>query len=205
MRNSRLLIGFLLASSFILHPSSFLRADGGTVRLSQRAGGYQITVFTEPTPFRAGPVDVSVLVQDAVTKQALPETQVTVWVGQSARGRAAVPYLATTEAATNKLLQAALFELPEPGWWELEVVVQGPRGPGRVRCTVEAAGPAPRWLAFWPWVSWPALVVLLFGVHQLLVRRTLPPEAGRTAPTGMRLCGDGVAGVSGGKPRIPKR
>jgi hypothetical protein len=170
MTNIRLIVWLLLASSFILHPSSFLRADGGTVRLSQRAGGYQITVFTEPTPLRAGPVDVSVLVQDAVTKQALPEAQVTVWVGQPARGRAAVPYPATTEAATNKLLRAALFELPEPGWWELEVVVEGLLGPGRVRCTVEAAEPAPRWLAFWPWVSWPAFVILLFGVHQLLVR-----------------------------------
>ena len=146
------------------------RGDGGTVRLSQRAGGYQITVFTEPTPFRAGPVDVSVLVQDAATKQALPEAQVMVWVRQPARGRAAVPYPATTEAATNKLLRAALFELPEAGWWELEVAVEGPLGPGRVRCTVEAAEPSPRWLAFWPWVSWPAFVILLFGVHQLLVR-----------------------------------
>jgi hypothetical protein len=147
------------------------RADGGTLRLSQRAGGYLITVFTDPTPLRAGPVDVSVLVQDAATKQALPQAQVTVWVGQSVRGRAAVPYPATTAAATNKLLHAALFELPEAGWWELEVVVQGPPGPARVRFTVEAAEPSPRWVAFWPWVSWPALVILLFGVHQLLARK----------------------------------
>jgi hypothetical protein len=131
------------------------------LRLSQRAGGYLIAVFTDPTPLRAGPVDVSVLVQDAATKQALPQAQVTVWVGQSARGRAAVPYPATTAAATNKLLHAALFELPEAGWWELEVVVQGPMGPARVRFAVEAAEPSPRWVAFWPWVSWPALVILL--------------------------------------------
>jgi hypothetical protein len=175
MTNIRRLLWLLLPSSLILHPSSLAWADGGTVRLSQRAGGYQITVFTEPTPFRAGPVDVSVLVQDAATRQALPEARVTVWVGQSARGRAAVPYPATTEAATNKLLHAALFELAEPGWWELEIVVQGPLGPGRVRCAVEAAEPAPRWLTFWPWVSWPALVILLFGVHQFLVRRRARP------------------------------
>jgi hypothetical protein len=160
----------VLVSSLIPHPSSLAWADGGTVRLSQRAGGYQITVFTAPTPFRAGPVDVSVLVQDAATGQAVPGAQVTVRVGQSGRGRAAAGYPATAEAATNKLLRAALFELPEAGWWELQVAVEGPLGPGRVRCTVEAAEPSPRWLAFWPWVSWPALVILLFGVHQLLVR-----------------------------------
>jgi hypothetical protein len=143
------------------------------VRLSQRAGAYQITIFTEPTPFRAGPVDVSVLVQDAATKKVLPKSQVTVWAGQSARGRAPVPYAATTEAATNKLLHAAQFEIAEPGWWEMEVVVQGPLGPGRIRFEVEAAEPWPRWLAFWPWVSWPVLVILLFVVHQFLVRRRL--------------------------------
>src|SRR5438477_6056515 len=99
----RSMICLLLVSSFILHPSSFLRADGGTVRLSQRAGGYHITVFTEPTPFRAGSVDVSVLVQDAVTRQALPQVQVTVWAAPPGRRSAAMSYPATTEAATNKL------------------------------------------------------------------------------------------------------
>ena len=41
--------------------------DGGTVRLSRCEGDYRISVFTAPTPFRAGPVDISVLVQDAAT------------------------------------------------------------------------------------------------------------------------------------------
>jgi hypothetical protein len=171
MTQRSLLCVFLLSPCHLVTLSPcHARADGGTVRLSQRAGGYQITVFTEPTPFRAGPVDVSVLVQDAATKKALPEAQVTVRAAPLGRGRAPVPYAATTEAATNKLLHAALFQLEEAGWWELEVIVQGPLGQGQVRCEVEAAEPWPRWLAFWPWVSWPALVVLLFGVHQLLVR-----------------------------------
>ena len=70
----------------ILHPSSLARADGGAVRLRQRAGGYQIAVFTSPTPFRAGPVDVSVLVQDAATGECVPEAQVTV-LPEGGRGR----------------------------------------------------------------------------------------------------------------------
>ena len=48
------------------------RGDGGTVRLSRCEGGLRITVFTAPTPFRAGPVDISVLVQDAVTGEPDP-------------------------------------------------------------------------------------------------------------------------------------
>src|SRR3954466_8251867 len=89
-----------LLSCLIFHPSSLARADGGAVRLRQRAGGYQIAVFTSPTPFRAGPVDVSVLVQDAATGECVPEAQVTVCLKAPAAGRA-LECPATTEAATN--------------------------------------------------------------------------------------------------------
>src|SRR5437879_11814676 len=103
---------FLLASSFILHPSSFLRADGGTMRISAKKGGFLITVFTAPAPFRAGPVDISVLVQDALTGDLVPETRVTVRMAKP--GQLALEYPATRAAATNKLLHAAQFELPDP-------------------------------------------------------------------------------------------
>ncbi|HEV3259998.1 MAG TPA: hypothetical protein VG013_24230, partial [Gemmataceae bacterium] len=46
---------------------SMAMADGGAIRLSEQKGDYQITVFTAPTPLRAGPVDVSVLIQNAAT------------------------------------------------------------------------------------------------------------------------------------------
>ena len=53
-------------------------ADGGSVLLSEKRGDYRITVFSSPSPFREGPVDISVLVQDAVTGQPLPQARVTV-------------------------------------------------------------------------------------------------------------------------------
>jgi hypothetical protein len=103
-------------------------ADGGALRLSGTAGGYRISVFTAPTPFRAGPVDVSVLVQDASTGN--PATQVPVTIRMTRSGGLALEYPATTAAATNKLFRAAQFEL-----------------------------------------AWPAPVIVLFSVHQILVRR----------------------------------
>ena len=74
----RSIIYLLLVSSFLLHPSSFLLADGGTVRLSERQGNYRITVFTSPTPLRAGPIDLSVFVQDVTTGEPLSGVQVTI-------------------------------------------------------------------------------------------------------------------------------
>jgi hypothetical protein len=166
------IIGLLLLSSFILQPSSVARADGGAVRLREQAGAYQVTVFTSPTPFRAGPVDVSVLVQDAAG-ECVPEARVTVRL--TARGSGEVlEYPATAEAATNKLFHAAVFQLPEPGWWDVAVAVNGPHGPALFRFGVQADEPLPRWLELWPWFAWPALVVALFGVHRVLVRRKVP-------------------------------
>jgi hypothetical protein len=176
--------GLLLVSSFILHPSSFARADGGAVRLREQVGAYQVTVFTSPTPFRAGPVDVSVLVQDAATGECVPEARVTLRL--TARGSGDIlEYPATAEAATNKLFHAAVFQLPEPGWWDVKVAVEGPHGPAFLRFGVQADEPLPRWLELWPWFTWPALAVALFGFHQVLVRRRIarPSRIGpQTAP-----------------------
>jgi hypothetical protein len=48
-------------------------------------------------------------------------------------------------------------------------------------------------------VAWPALAILLFGVHQLLVRRSMRSQTGRPGPTGMRLRADAEAEVSRSK------
>jgi hypothetical protein len=73
--------------------------------------------------------------------------------------------------ATNKLLHAAQFELPAKGRWDLEVRVEGPQGAAEVACEVEAADGLPRWHSLWLWITWPAVAIALFAIHQLLVRR----------------------------------
>src|SRR5439155_8753299 len=133
----------------ILHPSSFLRADGGTLRMSEKRGGFLITVFTAPAPFRAGPVDISVLVQDVLTGE--PVTQARVTVRMTKPGQLALDYPATREAATNKLLYAAQFDLPEPGRWQLEVQVEAVHRLAVIGGELEAAAPLPRWREHWLW------------------------------------------------------
>src|SRR5262249_8491698 len=144
-------------------------ADGGTVRLSEQQGNYRITVFSEPTPLRAGPVDISVFVQDAATGEPASGVQVAFTVKRRDCHCLVFRGPASPEAATNKLNHAAHFDLPEPGGYALEVAVNGGPDPARVRCELEAAEALPAGLALWPWVGWPALAILLFGVHQVLV------------------------------------
>jgi hypothetical protein len=168
---ARRIIGFFLPLCFVLCPSSFARAHQGAVRLCERAGDYQLAVFTLPTPFRAGPVDVSVLVQDAATGECVAQARVTLRL--TARGSGQVlEYPAASGAASNKLFHEAVFELPEAAWWEVEVSVDGPHGPARARFEVEAGAAPPRWQELWPWFGWPALAVALFGLHRVLARRS---------------------------------
>ncbi len=170
-------------------------ADGGTIRLASKQSGYQITVFTAPTPFRAGPVDISVLVQDSLTGEPMTGARVT--VRMSKLGQIALEYPATTQAATNKLFRAAQFELPEPGRWDMQVMVEGSQGPAEIAGEVEAAEPLPRWREIWPWFGWPALAIALFSIHQILKR----PGRGKAT---MLLDGRADSGVVLGQPSIDR-
>ena len=75
------------------------------------------------------------------------------------------------DMASTGIFRAAEFRLPEPGWWDVAVAVEGPHGPAGVRFAVRADEPLPRWLDLWPWFGWPAVVVALFGMHRVLARR----------------------------------
>ena len=167
-------------SSFILHPFAFIlsilllpslaAADGGALRLSEEKDGYRIAVFTTPTPLRAGPADISVLVQDAATGEPASGVQASIKVQRHDGRHEALYQRATTQAATNKLYYAATFDLPEPGWYSVEVSIIGAKKTTNAGFDVEAAEPLPPALTVLPWVGWPLLAIALFVIHQLLVR-----------------------------------
>ncbi len=169
-RRGRFCLGLLSVSAVFLIPSLAV-ADGGALRLSEQKDGYRIAAFTTPTPLRAGPVDISVLVQDAATGEPNAEVEVSVKVQSYDNRCASLSQCATTQAATNKLYHAATFNLPEAGWYSVEVSIIGALGETQVRFDVEAAEPLPPGLTLLPWVGWPFLAISLFVLHQFFVRR----------------------------------
>jgi hypothetical protein len=116
-------------------------------------------------------VDISVFIQNAATLEPVSDVQVTITAARRDYPDVVMSHLATTKAATNKLYRAATFDLPAPGWYSLEVSIDGFLGKARVHFELEAVEPLPEWVAMWPWIGWPVVAILLFGVHQLLVRR----------------------------------
>jgi hypothetical protein len=149
-------------------------ADVGTLRLSAVTGPYRVSVLTSPNPFRAGPVDVSVIVADVATGEVLPDVKVDLRLAPRAQPSDVRQYQATRGNATNKLFQSANFELPRAGFWNVAINVDGPQGSAQTSFEIEAADRLPRWLNLWPWFSWPFLVVGLFAVHQALAVSRIP-------------------------------
>jgi hypothetical protein len=164
-------IGLTLAAWICAAWPQHAWADGGTLRIAQETQGYRITVFTAPAVIRVGPIDTSVLVQDAETGEPFGDARVSVRMTLRTDPSQSIDATASHEVATNKLLQAALLTLPRAGDWDVVVDVAGPHGPAQAKFEIEAAEPLPEWLVLWPWFSWPAAVVVLFGAQQILSQR----------------------------------
>lgn len=168
----------LVASACCLCPA-LLRADTGTLRCIERVGNLRISVFTAPTPLRAGPAEISVLVQDDLTGEAKTAAPIELEL-LAPGGRIALPVVPTRATATNKLMQAAFVELTAPGNWHLNVLCSAPQSAaaissveraGRLELDLPVAPPLPKWLAQWAWFSWPLAVVGLFACHRKLAAR----------------------------------
>jgi hypothetical protein len=161
------------------------RGDGGVVRLSETVGELLVTVFTAPTPLRAGPVDVSVLVQQSDGKRPILDDAVSIALRPSAGGTV-LHAAATHEQATNKLLYAAVVDLPTSGDWDLEVTVDHGGTNAKVTTIVSAGSPASPLLSFlWPYLLFPPISIVLFVLHEWLDSRQRPldrpPDRARAA------------------------
>ena len=158
----------------MLFPLS-LFGDGGTVILRQSSGPFLVTVFATPTPLRAGPVDLTVMVQDASTQTAVLDASVIVRVQPEAGPEISTP--ATRAQAQNKLLYAAPVVLPDSGRYKLDIAVTRGAQTANLSGTLEIAPPEPLLASHWAALSLPPLGVMLFALREWLVRRrkSAPP------------------------------
>jgi hypothetical protein len=163
--------GLIVAGLLVGLRGAVARADGGAVRYSDRLGGCRVTVFTSPTPLRAGPVDVSVFVQDVETGEPIVDAEVIVVAKLQNQPAETLRALLATAAATNKLLQAANFEIPQSGSWELTVKIVSPRAVEQAQLVVEVGKPLAHQWAWYPWLCWPLVPIVLFALHRVLVFR----------------------------------
>jgi hypothetical protein len=146
---------------------------GGEVRLMEKAGPFVITVFSDPTPLRVGPVDISVMVQDGDSGRPILDAEVTVRLQERGTGGPPIITQATRQNATNKLLYAAPVNLPAPGLWALQVTTQYQEQAADVTCIVTAAAPRSTLRSRWPYAAIVSAMSVGVALHQRHRRRRL--------------------------------
>lgn len=144
------------------------RGDGGTVRLHEASGPFSVTVFTTGDPLRAGPIDVSVLVQDRQTSSLMLDATVKLAIEPVSGTRLDVFTLAKSEQATNKLLKAARIDLPV-GSWVMHVSVSNGHHEAAFVTNLQVVAAKPRLSTIWPLLIIPPFAIALFALHQMLL------------------------------------
>lgn len=158
-------------------------ADGGSVLFQQRQGNYDVTVFGLPSPLRAGPVDISVLIQDVTTKEPVLDAsvglslqplfdqtgQVEVWTPPyCSMKRADDSYEATREQSQNKLMYHAFFPIPTAGDWNLTLELRHRNAAHYFVQQLTVAPPQKPVLAYWPLLALPVLVIGGFVLNRAI-------------------------------------
>lgn len=164
-------------------------ADGGTIQFQGDAGSFHVTVFTLPPILSAGPVDVTVLVQDRAKLDPLLDAQVMLELseqtGSGPRKEAwsppacainMIPSLAGIPArlnhGDNKLFYGAVIQIPSSGVWKLKVNVQRDAEKENVQTLLKINPPAPPPLAYWQLFMLPPVGVLGFILHRTARRKS---------------------------------
>ncbi len=157
-----------------------LSADGGVVVGRHEEDSLQITVFAEPFPVRAGPVDFSVLLQngqdpilDADVRLSLKQTGPSgeVYLApccsmQGANGSVA----ASRSHSGNKMLFSTIMTLPGSGTWELGVVVAREGKQQSFSVPLDVRPPLKPVQSWWPFLALLPAAILLYVWRALLVR-----------------------------------
>ncbi len=140
-------------------------ADGGIVQMQRSSGPFVITVFTAPVPLRAGPADISILIQDSSNH---PILDAQVWVILHKEGGEAIKAEARRGRSKNRLLYAALLNLPEAGRWEIEVAVVKNSEETGISGVMMVAPPRSFLLIYWWTLAIPPVAIGLFVINQWL-------------------------------------
>lgn len=159
-------------------------ADGGAIIAREKLDGMTATVFVAPMPLRAGPSDVSVLLQDGGNKPVLDASVQIAWV-PPAQGSAGPEWLppccsmtaaegwqsATRGHSQNKLLYSAFVPIKSAGRSQLAFRIRNNGKDQEFVINLEAAPPASPWTAYWPFLAFPPVAVAGYALNRRLAKK----------------------------------
>ncbi len=168
----RVLFLLYLCIVLILAQVSPALADGGIVQMQQTSGPFLITVFTAPAPLRAGPAEISLMIQDSNNQQPVLNAEVILILSRE-EGMENIKVEARRAQAKNKLLYTALLNLPEAGRWKFEATVVSISEEARISGVMTVAPPRAFLLTYWWSLALPPICIGLFAINQWLKRRLM--------------------------------
>jgi hypothetical protein len=168
---------------FLMISRLSLQADGGVVQFQKDTNGLRITLFSESSPLRAGPTDLSVLVQRTDNAEPVLNANITLLLMCEKRdtdakadwkplcctmdaGSGEITLRPTHQQASNKLLYASPAILPYSGIWNATVLVSHDGKETGVSGTLDVQKPADPWIAYLPYLMLPGFGIGLFALAQ---------------------------------------
>jgi hypothetical protein len=163
------------------------------MRAREVQGPFVVTIFTGSEPQQDSPVDVSVMVQERDSNEAILDATVKLTFTAPARslvepkeqicgpsemaGLDTDPerftVLATRRQALNKLLYAAPVNFNAIGLWQLQASIKRDDFSEKITCSIPVSPPPRKLVALFPYLISPPLLVALFALNQRL-RGQLP-------------------------------
>ncbi len=158
----------LLIAAVALLATPAAVADGGQILLQQVAGSYAVTVFATPEPVSTGDADLTVLVQDNASQQAILDASVTLTL-QPERG---LPVPVRLHRTGSQLMYAGSFHFQQAGSWSLTALVQRGKETVETHGAFVVAESHGRGVVLWICLLIPGLLIALFACQQKLKSRT---------------------------------
>jgi hypothetical protein len=155
--------------------------DGGAIQFQGDTESLHVTIFTFPPDLSAGPVDITVLVQDRTRLDPLLDATATLdLTPQNSNGLKQAAWTppacvipsslsgipAKLGHGENRLLYGALVEIPYNGIWNLKISIRRYSKIESVSTILHVNQPAAPPLAYWHLFILPPLGVLCFVLNQ---------------------------------------
>jgi len=183
-------VRYILALSILGLYSDDAHADGGIMRAREVQGPFMVTIFTASQPQQDSLIDVSVMVQERDSNDAILDATVKL-IFTPPSGSFAEPIeqtcgtsgmarldprserftvAATRRQASNKMLYAAPIRFNAVGNWQLQAFIKRNEDAVKIACTLSVSPPPRKLIGLLPYLILPPLMVALFAVNQWLLR-----------------------------------
>ena len=171
MKQARILIA--LALWLAIGPA---RADGGRVVLQAPTGDLRVTLLAAPIPLRAGPAELSVLVQDEDGTPVL-DAEVDLLLSPPHGG---APFRVAPQGPAQARLFAELpLHLESPGTWHVQLTARRANTSARLEGAFVVAEPLGNARRHWAAITLGPLGALVIAMHQARVWQLRQPRTRR--------------------------